>query len=168
MKTPRRSLIGSMFGKQLLATPLLKWYLQHGLQVTRVYQVILYRSSPRFRLFGEAVSDARREGDADPAKAIIADTMKLLENSAYGKTVTNQEKHLDVRVCGSDEEAMRLVNNPHFRAIHTLGDSLYEVEMNKTAIRLGLPLQIGFFVYQYAKLRMLLFYFDFLLKFVHL
>ena len=32
MKTPRRSLIGSMHGKRiLLATPLLQWYLNHGL-----------------------------------------------------------------------------------------------------------------------------------------
>jgi len=36
MKQPRRSLIGSFFGEKiLLATPLLKWYLQDGLEVTR-------------------------------------------------------------------------------------------------------------------------------------
>jgi hypothetical protein len=34
MRQPRRSRIGSMIGKKiLLATPLLKWYLEHGLQV---------------------------------------------------------------------------------------------------------------------------------------
>jgi len=34
---PRRSLIGSYFGEKiLLATSLLKWYLEHGLVVTRV------------------------------------------------------------------------------------------------------------------------------------
>ena len=43
MSRPRRSLIGSMAcEKILLATPLLKWYLEHGLEVTRVYQVIEY------------------------------------------------------------------------------------------------------------------------------
>ena len=41
MSRPRRSLIGSMVGEKiLLVTPLLKWYLEHGLEVTRVYQVI--------------------------------------------------------------------------------------------------------------------------------
>ena len=40
MKQPRRSLIGSLKGdKILLATPLLKWYLQHGLEVTQIHQV---------------------------------------------------------------------------------------------------------------------------------
>ena len=41
LNKPRRSLISSMFGnKLLLATPLLAWYLEHGLEVTRVYEVI--------------------------------------------------------------------------------------------------------------------------------
>lgn len=79
MPRPRRSLIGSYFGKKvLLATPLLKWYLEHGLQVTRIYQVVEYTPSPCFKPFGEAVSNARRDGDRDPNKAIIADTMKLV------------------------------------------------------------------------------------------
>ena len=91
MAQPRRSLIGSMKGdKILLATPLLKWYLEHGLEVTKVHQVIEFSPEPCFKSFGCAVSDARRAGDADPSKAIIADTMKLVslfeyrENSGWG------------------------------------------------------------------------------------
>ena len=79
MSRPRRSLIGSYFDvKILLATPLIKWYLEHGLEVTRICQVIY----PCFKLFGDAVSDARREGGRDVNKAIIADRMKLVRNSA--------------------------------------------------------------------------------------
>ena len=79
MAQPRRSLIGSMKGdKILLATPLLKWYLEHGLEVTKVHQLIEFTPEPCFKSFGDAVSDARRAGDADPNKDIIADTMKLL------------------------------------------------------------------------------------------
>ena len=38
MKQPRRSLIGSMIGEKiLLATPLLRWYLEHGLEVSFRY-----------------------------------------------------------------------------------------------------------------------------------
>ena len=79
MSRPRRSLIGSYFGEKiLLATPLIKWYLDHGLEVTHIYQVVEYTPEPCFKPFGEAVSDARRAGDVDPNKAIIADTMKLV------------------------------------------------------------------------------------------
>ena len=79
MSRPRRSLIGSYFGEKiLLATPLLTWYLEHGLEVTHIYQVVEYTAVPCFQSFGEAVSDARRAGEADKNKAIIADTMKLV------------------------------------------------------------------------------------------
>ena len=37
MKTPRKSLIGSMFAERImLATPLLKWYISHGLEVQHI------------------------------------------------------------------------------------------------------------------------------------
>ena len=41
-------------------------------------------------------------------------------------------------------------------------DDIVEVTMAKEKIQLDLPIQIGFFVYAYAKLRMLEFYYDFL------
>ena len=166
MKQPRRSLIGSMFGEKiLLATPLLKWYLEHGLEVTRVYQVIEYTPNPCFKPFGDAVSDARRAGDADPSKVIIADTSKLTGNSGYGKTITNKERHRQVKYC-DDDEVPELVNSPFFRQLNTIDQNTYEVESSKKKIKMDLPLQVGFFVYQYAKLRMLEFYFDFLDKYL--
>ena len=79
MAQPRRSLIGSMKGEKiLLATPLLKWYLEHGLEVTKVHQVIEFTPEPCFKPFGDAVADARRAGDADRRKVIIVDTIKLV------------------------------------------------------------------------------------------
>ena len=166
MKRPRRSLIGSMMGEKILyATPLLKWYLEHGLEVTRVYQVIEYTPKPCFKPFGDAVSNARRAGDADPSKAIIADTMKLVGNSSYGKTITNKERHRQVKFC-DDDEVPNLINSPFFRELNPIDDNTYEVQSSKKKIKLDLPLQVGFFVYQYAKLRMLQFYYDFLDKYV--
>ena len=69
MSQPRRSLVGSYFGEKiLLASPLIKWYLEHGLEVTHIYQVVEYTPVPCFQPFGEAVSGARRAGDVDPNK----------------------------------------------------------------------------------------------------
>jgi hypothetical protein len=99
--------------KILLATPLLGWYLEHGLEVSFKYcklvkfqhkvfqQIIIIEYSPKscFKSFGDVVSDAGHAGDADPSKAIIADTMKLKGNSSYGKTITNKERHRQVKYC---------------------------------------------------------------------
>ncbi|KAJ8017821.1 Krueppel-related zinc finger protein 1 [Holothuria leucospilota] len=165
MTKPRKSLIGSMFGEKiLLATPLVKWYLDHGLQITRIYQVIEFTPKSCFKTFGEAVSDARREGDRNPSKAIIADTMKLIGNSSYGKTITNKEGHCNINIV-QDDKASRLINETTFRDLNEISTGCYEVESAKRSIAMDLPIQIGFFVYQYAKLRMLEFYYDFLDKY---
>ena len=161
MSTPRRMLVGSYRGdKILLTTPLLRWYIAHGLVVDHVYQVVEYSPKPCFQQFGESVSTARRNGDSDPDKSIIADTMKLLGNSAYGKTVTNVDKHRDVRYC-TEVGTSLLVGNKRFRQLDVVTDDAYEITSSKARVTYDLPLHIGFFVYQYAKLRMLEFYYDF-------
>ena len=166
MKTPRRMLVGSYCGdKILLATPLLRWYLDHGLEVLHVYQVIEYDPIPCFRRFGDAVSKARREGDVHRDKTIIADTMKLLGNSGYGKTITNVDRHRDVSYC-TEKAASRMVNDKRFRQLDIVVDDAYEIEMNKRTVKYTLPVHVGFFVLQYAKMRTLQFYYDFIVRYV--
>ena len=140
--------------KILLATPLFKWYLEHGLEVTRAYQVIEYTPNPCFKPFGDSVSDACRAGDADPLKVIIADTSKLTNNSGYGKTITNKERHRQVKFC-DDDKVPELVNSPFFRQLNTFDEDAYEVESTKKKIKLDLLLQVDLFMYQHAKLCML-------------
>ena len=166
MSTPRRMLVGSYRGEKiLLTTPLLRWYLAHGLVVDRVYQIVEYSPKPCFQHFGESVSTARRNGDVDPDKSIIADTMKLLGNSAYGKTVTNVDRHRDIKYC-KEVGTSRPISNKRFRQLDVVTDDAYEVTSSKARVTYDLPHHIGFFVYQYAKLRMLEFYYDFVDRYV--
>ena len=145
MTTPRRMLVGSFHGdKILLATPLLRWYLEHGLEVTLLYQIVEYTPSPCFRRFGDAVSTARREGDVHPHKTIIADTIKLLGNSGYGKTITNVDRHRDVKYC-TEKAALLMVNDRRFRQLDVVVDDAYEIAMNKKTVTyaLGRPYTWG-------------------------
>ena len=167
LNQPRRTLVGSYFGNQILvATPLLKWYVEHGLQVSNITLIIEYQPKACFKAFGENVSKARREGDKDAAKSILADTFKLLGNSAYGKVLTNVEKHREIHYVSSPQKVSKLVNTPRFQKLTELTENLVEVEMKKKRVEWNLPIQIGFFVYQYAKLRMLEFFYDFVDRFV--
>ena len=51
--------------KILLYTPLLKWYIEHGLQVTAYHELLVYKQGRPFDWFPEEVADARREGDIE-------------------------------------------------------------------------------------------------------
>ena len=160
LRRPRRTLVASYEGRNiLLATPLLRWYLHNGLEVTDIQQVVEYVPSPCFLRFSDDVSEARRQGDAHADKAILAESFKLMGNSAYGKTLTNVSTHREV-VYVSPAEAGKLVSEPRFQKLTSLDDQLEEVELDKKKLSWSLPLQIGFFVYQYAKLRMLEMYYD--------
>ena len=77
-----KKMIDSMFGEKiLLYTPLLKWYLEHSLIITKFYEAIEYYKNVCFKELGESIADARRAGDADKSMEIIAETMKLIGNS---------------------------------------------------------------------------------------
>ena len=87
---PGKMLIASYFGDKILQiTSLVKWYLNHVLVISKVYEFIEFLSVNCFQNFGDQVSNARREGDLNPDKAILANLMKLIRNLGYGKTITN-------------------------------------------------------------------------------
>ena len=54
--------------KILLYTPLIKWYLQYGLRLTAVHQLIEYEPGMPFEWFPEKVANVSREADKDPIK----------------------------------------------------------------------------------------------------
>ena len=70
---------------------------------------------------------------------------------------------MTVEYC-TDAEASKKVNSPLFRQLDNITEDIYEVQSCKKSIKLNLPIQVGFFVYQYAKIRM--FYYDFLDKYL--
>ena len=90
-----KKLLGVMKAEKiLLYSPLLKWYLNHGLQVTKIHRYISYTSGTPFVWFPEEVSSARRAADNDKNKKQLGDTAKLKGNSFYGKMIENLEKHM--------------------------------------------------------------------------
>ena len=185
--------IGLKAEKVLLSSPLLSWYLEHGLEVTRVYQCIEYQKQNCFSPFEQEVANARRNAallSGDDA-TIQADTYKLLgyvfyfhlihllltqnyiyiyifdcSNSGYGGMILDKTKHLWVKYIKGEHQTKLCMNDNMFRDVSTLDDGTFEVQMAKNQIMLDLPIQIGFFILQYAKLRMLQYYYDFMLVFV--
>ena len=90
---PCRLLIGSYFGKKIgLATPLLKWYLEHGLIITHIYIIVEYMPNAAFSSFMTQIAQCHLEGDRDKEKALIAEMSKLIGNSSYGRMITNKKK----------------------------------------------------------------------------
>ena len=161
-----KKLLGVMKSEKiLLYSPLLKWYLNHGLQVTKIHRYISYTSGRPFKWFPEEVSSARREADNDKNKKQLGDTAKLKGNSFYGKMIENLEKHISTKFTTDEKLIDKIFRSPFFDNLEEINKGVFEVRQRKRQVTITRPYQCGIAVYQLAKLRMLEFYYDFLDKF---
>ena len=166
MPRPRRALIGSNKAEKiLLATPLLQFYLEQGLVVTKVYQAVQWCSRPCLAPFGEFVSNARRDGDQG-GSTVVAETAKTVGNAGYGRFVMDVTRHENINYEQDESKVCRAINSLFFRDLQEVEEGVYELKSSKKKLKMNLPIQIGFFVYQYAKLRMLQFYYHCIDRFV--
>ena len=69
----------------MLYSPLLKWYLDHGLKIRVVHRTVDYVPQKASKRFVEKVTENRRKVDQNTELALLAEVFKLLGNSAYGK-----------------------------------------------------------------------------------
>ena len=90
--------------------------------------------------------------------------MKNVGNSAYGRTNMNKAKHNKTSYV-TRKQYLKSVASPYFRDADKYGE-IYEVQKRKKMTHQNMPVQISTAILQYAKLRMLQFYYDFLCKFV--
>ena len=161
-----KKLLGVMKTEKILIySPLLKWYLNHGLQVTKIHRYISYISGRPFKWFPEEVSSARREADNDKNKKQLGDTAKLKGNSFYGKMIENLERHISTKFTTDEKLIDQIFRSPFFEDLEEINEGVFEVRQRKKQVTITRPYQCGIAVYQLAKLRMLEFYYDFLDKF---
>ena len=107
----KRLLISGLRARKiLLATPLLKWYLNNNCEVTKIYQIIEFQPKYSFRSFIDKVTQHRIEGDQNPDKAIIGDTYKSLSNRSYGSILMDRTRHSNVRYLTNKRSIILLIH----------------------------------------------------------
>ena len=165
MSQPRKMLISSFtLQNGTLITLLLLFYLHLGLVFTKIHHFVEYTPKKCFNSFLQSAVDARRKGDENPKSSVAAETMKLLANSSYGYQIMDRSRHTVTKYL-SDEKTHVANNSKLFKILEDLNNSLYEVELAKADIEHKEPIIVGFFILQYAKMRMLELYYNFFTRF---
>ena len=85
--------------------------------------------------------------------------MKLLGNCSYGYQIVDRSRHTVTKYL-NDEKTHKAINEPLFKRLNTVEKDLYEVELLKSTSEHREPIIVGFFILQYAKLRMLELYYN--------
>ena len=138
-----KKLLGVMKAKKmLLYTPLIEWYLQHGLRLTAVHQLIEYEPGMPFSWFPEEVANARREADKDPLKKQLGDVAKLKGNSFYGKMIEDLGHHKRTRFTPEEKSVDKALRSPFFNNLEEIGGA-YEIKEFKRTVTIKRPYQCG-------------------------
>ena len=90
--------------------------------------------------------------------------MKFLANSSYGYQIMVRSQHTVTKYL-NDEKTHSAINIKLFKRLNSITDQLYEVELVKSEIEHQEPIFVGFFILQYAKLRMSELYYNVFKKF---
>ena len=165
LSQPRKMLISSFtIQNGTLITPLLLFYLKLGLVCKKIHHFVEYTPKKSFNSFVQSAVDAGRQGDENSHSSVVAETMKLLANSSYGYQIMDRSRHTVTKYL-SDEKTHAAFNSKLFKKLDHVNNSLYEVELAKGQIEHKKPIFVGFFILQYAKLRMLELYYNFFTSF---
>ena len=96
---------------------------------------------------------------------MLGNLFKTLANSCYGRFLVNVANYKQIEYA-DPKKAKQLMNEPRFQKLTELSDSVSEVEMDRKNLIWRLPLQVGLFILDYAKLHMLRFHYEMINKFV--
>jgi hypothetical protein len=166
LERPRRTLISSYkHDDMMIATPLLKWLLERDVVVLHIFEAFQFKSYACHADFIRAQTEIRRMADSDPATyGVLGALAKLMVNACYGTSMKKVEEYVDVRILNR-RETQKAKHDPFYKTLEPLDDEYSEVVFNKREVRHNLNTQFGFFVYAYAKLFLLRFYYDFIVKY---
>ena len=150
-----------LWRKDKLSTDYIKWCVYHGLVVTKCYQFLCYKKAQPFKDFLDFVTENRRRGDVDKSLSVIAETSKLIGNSAYGIQLINKSKFHNTLFV-DERKVDQKINSPKFRTYDIVDEKVYEINMAKRKIVHDEPFLVGFTVLNNGKQRILEFRYDFL------
>ena len=96
---------------------------------------------------------------------MLADTWKLIGNSVYSSSLLRKERYKTISY-HNQSTVDKAINSPRFVNLDLVDNDLYEVKSLKKPVTFDLPLQIGLYVYSWAKLKMLEFVYDCIKKYI--
>ena len=137
--------------KILLYTPLIKWYLKHGLRFTAIHQLVEYDPGKPFSWFPEKMANARCEADKDPLKKQLGNVAKLKRNSFYGKMIEDLGCHKSTKFTLEERVIDKALRSPFYDNLEEI-EGAHEIKEFKRTVVIKRPYQCDIAVYQLAKL----------------
>jgi len=138
----------------------LQFVVSHGCRLTSVHRVIRFQQSPWLEPFISINNEKRKIAKNEFAKQL----WKLTNNANYGKTVECVRKRINLRMVTEWSMAEKLISQPSYMSHIIYDENLVAILRRRMEIFFNKPLYAGFVILEMAKLKMLQFYYDEMLR----
>lgn len=129
---------------------ILKYYLQQGMELTKIHNCVQFTQKPFLRPYIEFNSTQRARAQSKHEK----DFYKCKNNSLFGKTMEDVRKHANYKLITCDAEFQKLISSPVFVDRDIITSDIVGVKMCKAKVKLNRPIYIGQAVLDHSKLTM--------------
>src|SRR3981189_439945 len=129
---------------------LLKFYLEMGMMITRIHEVIKFTQTRLFRKYIDDNSARRQTATDDFTK----DLYKFLNNALYGKTMENIRSRKNFKLRTSEAQMLLDTSKPQYLLTHEFAPNLLLNELVNLEVKLNKPIFIGQAVLDLSKLVM--------------
>ena len=147
----------------IIKTQLFFFYLELGYVCTKVYCFVQYTPTKCFNNVVQFAVNAHRQGDENSKRSVVAETMKLLAISSYGYQIMDRGRH-SVTMFINVEKTHAAISKKMVKILEFINDQLEKVELAKSEIVNKKRISVGFFILQYANLRVLELFYNFFHK----
>ena len=159
---PFRGLVGTLYDKKQYGVHwrLLKWYIEHGLVVTKIYWGVRFEEGDYLAGYVRKNIEIRNTREDELGKMVY----KLMGNSIYGKTFESPFKRGAFEIVCDEAKLQGMIEEGNIATITPIDDLGWVVKMDGEEIVLDKPTYIGACVVEYAKLHMYELFYDKLKK----
>ena len=144
--------------KYVIHVRALKQALNHGLKLKKVHRLIQFKQKAWLKVYIDMNTELRKNAKNEFEKNFF----KLMNNSAFGKTMENVRNHRDIKLVTSNKRIKRLVSEPSHYSHKNISDHLMAIEMKKTKVKMTKPLYLGMPILDISKILMYKFWYDYI------
>ena len=136
----------------------LQLYINLGLKVTKVHQVLEFNQSPWLKQYLDFNTEKRKNAE----NAFEKDFFKLMNNSVFGKTMENIRKRVDVRLVTDEKKLLKWVSKPTYVSSKIFNENLVAVHKIKETLTLNRPAYVGMCILDLSKTLMYDFHYNYI------
>lgn len=135
----------------------LKYYIKHGLEVTKIHNIVFYKQKAWLKKYIDFNTEKRTNSNSDFEKNF----WKLMNNAVFGKSMENVRNRLEVGVY-TESQAVKQIAKPNVDSWYIMGENMLQMRFRKTNILLNKPIYTGAAILDLSKILFYKFIYDYI------